>query len=156
MDPDRLRARGHRRPDLDRLQKCRPLLGALYRHLGGGHHAGGLPHVPARFPRQKDLQHPLCHHHVLRRRPDPHLPAHQQPGPSGFDVGRHPARRVQRLEHDHCAHLLPGRSPRAAGGLRCGRRQRDDFLLPDPGAHLYASGGGAGPVAVRRHVEQLL
>ena len=51
--PDRLRARGHRRPDLDRLQKRRPLLGALYRHLGGGHHAGGLPHVPARFPRQK-------------------------------------------------------------------------------------------------------
>ena len=30
----------------DRLQKRRPLLGALYRHLGGGHHAGGLPHVP--------------------------------------------------------------------------------------------------------------
>ena len=46
--------------------------------------------------------------------------------------------------------------PRAAGGLRCGRRQRDDLLLQDPGAHLYASGGGAGPVAVRRHVEQLL
>ena len=32
----------------------------------------------------------------------------------------------------------------------------DDLLLQDPGAHLYASGGGAGPVAVRRHVEQLL
>ena len=70
--------------------------------------------------------------------------------------GRHPARRVQRLEHDHRPHLLPGRPPRAAGGLRCGRRQRDDLLLQDPGAHLYASGGGAGPVAVRRHVEQLL
>ena len=39
-----------------------------------------LPHVPRGLQGQGILQHHLRHHHVLRRRPDPHLPADQQPG----------------------------------------------------------------------------